>query len=171
MKRSLLISSIAALTLFLAFPSCSRKANQTREELIKEFRNSLTSQDTLAMLNLCDEAMEQLKQKNYDSVLSSLFEYNDSTKEVSPLSDKTTKRYEKMFKMFPVLSYTRQYYSFMLEGCNDVKYEVTFVDAEHSGTGEPAKTMFMFNPIRVNGEWKLCVKSAKDEFDTEIQHF
>ncbi|MBQ3631864.1 MAG: hypothetical protein II949_11580 [Prevotella sp.] len=170
MKRSVLFSFIAVITATLFITSCSnKKDNATRAEQIEEFRAELTAQDTLAMLTICDDAMEQLKQQNYDQVLANLFEYNDSTKEIKPLSEFTAKRYQRMFKLFPVLSYMRQYYSFMLEGCNDVKYEVTFADAEHSGTGKPATTMYMFNPVRVNGEWKLCVKTAGDEFDTELQ--
>ena len=77
------------------------------------------------------------------------------------------KRYSRKFKMYPVLDYKRQYFSFMLEGCNDVKYEVTFATAEQAGTDKPATTMFMFNPVKIDGNWKLCVKTASDEFDVE----
>ena len=51
--------------------------------------------------------------------------------------------------------------------CNDVKYEVVFATAEQTGTGEPAKTAFMFNPVKVDGTWKLCVKSVDDKIDTD----
>jgi len=27
----------------------------------------------------------------------------------------------------------------------------------------------MFNPVKINGEWKLCVKTQHDEFDQD-QH-
>ena len=168
MKRIFFFPTLVLFGSIVLLSSCTnKKENISREQQIQEFRNQLTTEDTLAMLNICDDAMEQLKQKNYDQVLSSLFEYNDSTKEIKPLTETTAKRYERLFKMFPVMSYSRQYYSFMLEGCNDVKYEVTFVDAEHTGTGKPATTMYMFNPVRVNGEWKLCVKTQNDEFDQE----
>ena len=43
-----------------------------------------------------------------------------------------------------------------------------FATAEQAGTEEPAKTAYMFNPVRINGEWKLCVKTADDEFDKEM---
>ena len=79
------------------------------------------------MLKLCDTAMEQLKAKDYNQVLASLYEYTDSTQEIKPLSEKTRKRYLNKFKTFPVLEYTRIYYSFQLEGCNDVKYAVTLL--------------------------------------------
>jgi hypothetical protein len=94
----------------------------------------LTANDTTQMLKLCDNAMELLKGKKIDEVVASLYEYNDSTEELKPLSAEMKKRLERRFKMFPVLDYKREYYSFMLEGCNDVKYEVTFATAEKAGT-------------------------------------
>lgn len=143
--------------------SCSNK-KKTREERIEEFRSMLTISDTTQMLQICDNAMEQLKGKKIDEVIASLYEYNDSTEELTPLTDEVKKRLANRFKRFPVLTYNRQYYSFMLEGCNDVKYEVVFATPEQTGA-DSAKTMYMFNPVRVDGVWKLCVKSANDEHD------
>ena len=144
--------------------ACTNKKAQTREESVNAFRAQLTQNDTTEMLKLCDMAMELLKGKKTDEVLGSLYEYNDSTKELKPISSELSKRLQYQFRMFPVLDYERKYYSFMLEGCNDVKYEITFATAEQTGD-EPAKTMFMFNPVKVDGEWKLCVKTAPDEID------
>lgn len=143
--------------------SCSNK-KKTREERIEEFRSMLTISDTTQMLQICDNAMEQLKGKKIDEVIASLYEYNDSTEKLTPLTDEVKKRLANRFKRFPVLTYNRQYYSFMLEGCNDVKYEVVFATPEQTGA-DSAKTMYMFNPVRVDGVWKLCVKSANDEHD------
>lgn len=158
-----LFVAVAALLLATA---CGNKKTQTREDRVEAFRSSLNSEDTTEMLRLCDVAMERLKDKQYGEVIASLYEYDDSTREVKPLSDQLAKRYEKMFKLFPVLSYERQYYSFMHEGANDVKYEVTFATAEQLGSDKPATTMYMFNPVKVDGDWKLCVKSAQNEIDT-----
>ena len=157
-----------AVALLLLVAACSNK-QKTREERIEDFRRELTAEDSTTMLRLADNAMEQLKAKQIDAVLASLYEYNDSTQEVKPLSEATAKRYSRMFQIYPVLSYQREYYSFMLEGCNDVKYAVTFATAEQAGTKEPATTMFMFNPVKVDGEWKLCVKTPMDLTDEEHQ--
>ena len=156
---------LMAVAVLMMATACSNK-NKSREERVDEFRSMLTSNDTIQMLQICDNAMEQLKGKKIDQVLASLYEYNDSTEELKPLSDEYKKRLQKRFKLFPVQEYERQYYSFMLEGCNDVKYEVTFRTAEQTG-GSAAKTMFMFNPVKIDGEWKLCVKTATDEMDEE----
>jgi hypothetical protein len=156
---------LMAVAMLMLATACSNK-NKSREERVEEFRSMLTSNDTTQMLQICDNAMEQLKGKKIDQVLASLYEYNDSTEELKPLSDEYKKRLQKRFKLFPVQEYERQYYSFMLEGCNDVKYEVTFRTAEQTG-GSAAKTIFMFNPVKIDGEWKLCVKTATDEMDEE----
>ena len=157
-----------SLFLAICFDACKNKPKD-REEQIAEFRSELTAEDTTTMLKICDDAMELLKQKKVDNVMSMLFEYTDSTKEVKPLQDKTIAKYKRMFQMFPVLEYKRRYYSFMLEGCNDVKYDIVFATAEQTGTGALAKTQFMFNPVKINGEWKLCVKTANEEIDNSLR--
>ena len=145
MNKNYIFLFILGISLFVT--SCSHKP-KTREERVKEFRSELSTQDTTTM-----------------QVLASLYEYTDSTKEVKPLTKQTAEKYRKRFKMFPVLDYTRKYYSFQLEECNDVKYEVVFATAEQAGTPEPAKTGYMFNPVKVDGEWKLCVKTLSDDID------
>lgn len=162
MKKQLSILLAAAFV--IALVACGFK-EKTRDERVAEFRSELTAEDTTTMLKLCDDAMTLLKQKQYDKVLASLFEYNDSTKEVKPLSEKTAKTYSQQFKMFPVKEFTRKYFSFQLEGCNDVKYDVVFATAEQAGTDEPAHTAYMFNPVKIDGVWRLCVKTPSDEID------
>lgn len=165
MKKILIVCCVAIS--MLSFYSCKKKkdAAMERQEQIALFRSQLTQEDSVQVLRLCDDAMEQLKQRNIDQVIASLYEYVDSTKAVNPLSKATMNAYRKKFEMFPVLEYQRKYFSFQLEGCNDVKYEVIFATAEQTGTGEPAKTAFMFNPVKVDGTWKLCVKSVDDQMD------
>ena len=163
-KFNYLLIAVAVLCLGTA---CSNK-NKSREERVEEFRGILTASDTTQMLQICDNAMEQLKGNKIDEVIATLYEYNDSTEELTPLTDQMKKRLARRFKMFPVLNYNRQYFSFMLEGCNDVKYEVTFATPDQTGA-DSAKTMYMFNPVKVDGEWKLCVKSAKDEHDQAFE--
>ena len=167
MKRFYLFLGIAVITLL--FASCNNKKKESREQQVAEFRSELTSEDTTAMLQLCDNAMKDLKARNINKVLASLYEYTDSTKELKPLSSELKNKYTKQFKLFPVLDYKRIYFSFQLEGCNDVKYEVTFATAEQAGTEEPAKTAYMFNPVKINGEWKLCVKTPSEEIDQEYR--
>ena len=151
----------------IAVYSCGNRSSKQydRDAEVREFRTTLTNADTTTMLKLCDDAMEMLKNKRYDDVLATLHEYSDSTKEAKPLSEATAKKYRRMFELFPVLQYERIYYSFQLEGCNDVKYRVTFATAEAAKTDKDPQTAFMFNPVKVDGTWKLCVKTANEEKD------
>lgn len=166
MKKLIVI--LAAICVSFSFYSCKKKEKFRYEEIL-EFRSTLSGEDTTQMLKLCDDAMLELKNRQFDKVLSNMYEYNDSTKEVKPLSPETAKSYRNTFETFPVLDYHRQYYSFLVEGCNDVKYTVIFATAEQTGTGEPAKTAFMFNPVKKDGQWYLCVKTEKDKVDNLLK--
>lgn len=149
----------------IAASSCTNK-QKSQQDQVQEFRSQLTYNDTTAMLQMCDNAMELLKQQKYDEVIASLYVYDDSTKSVSSLSEITANSYRRMFEMFPVLEFEREYFSFLLEGCNDVKYNVTFNKVQE--TGEALKTAYMFNPVKIAGEWKLCVKTVKDANQNSI---
>lgn len=159
MKNLAYIMFIALVAVFVS--SCKEK---TRMQQVQEFRNSLSSTDTTQMLKLCSDCMELLKAQKVESALSMLYEYNDSTKEVQPLTDKTRKQYERRFKVFPVLEYTMDYYSFQLEGVNDVKYRITFALEENPEQNGNAVTAMMFNPVKVDGVWYLTIKNGT-EFD------
>ena len=167
MKKYIIFILACVLTTCLF--SCKGKKDKTTAEEIYEFRSQLTQEDSIAMVKLCDDAMELLKNKKFEQVLASLYEYDDSTKEAKPLSELSRKKYLKTFETFPVLQYRRNYFSFMLEGCNDVKYEVEFATAEQAGTSEPPKTAYMWNPVKIDGEWKLCLKTEHDKVDNQFR--
>lgn len=169
MKNTLLFLFVCTVAFGLSScNSCSKKQEPRMEQML-EFQSTLTKEDTTAMLSLCDNAMEELKNRQFDKVLSNLYLYDDSTKQATPLTNEERKRYTRVWTMFPIIEYQRIYYSFQLEGCNDVKYKVTWAKAEQAGTDEDPTTSYMFNPVRVDGEWKLCVKSLKDELDPNKQ--
>ena len=114
-KLCFLAGTICALLSLNSCNSCSSsKDGKSREEKIEEFRSELNKEDTSIMLKLCDDAMEELKNKNYDKVLASLYEYTDSTQELKPLSKEVANKYRRKFMLFPVLDYHRIYYSFQL---------------------------------------------------------
>ena len=170
MKR-IIYFSLPVFAAALAVVSCKnqpKSEEETRSEKIEQFRAQLESDDTTTVLRLCDNAMNMLMNKQYDEVISSLYEYTDSTKEVKPLSSETAAKYLRKFKMYPVMRYERKYYSFQLEGCNDVKYDVIFASGESAGTSTPAIIGYMFNPVKIDGEWRLCVKTPADGYDGEM---
>ena len=154
---------VFAVLLSVTLASCHKE--KSRYQQIEEFREGLTAEDTTQMLKLSDDCMELLKAKKINDALSMLYEYNDSLKSVEPLGAGTKQQYERRFKMFPVLEYQRDYFSFQLQGLNDVKYKVKFAIEEHPEVNGEAITAFMFNPVKIDGTWYLTVKKGDQEFD------
>lgn len=115
------------------------------------------------MLKLTDDAMEKIHKGQFDAVLASLHSYDDSLKTVTPLEGVEKEKVKKSFEYFPVQKYKRVYFSFQLEGCNDVNYEITFDSIDN------ARTHFMFNPVKVDGVWYLCVKTTGDQIDEHMR--
>lgn len=148
------------------FTSC--KSDKSQVQRVQEFREGLTKEDTTQMLKISNDCMELLKAKKYNEVFASLYLYDEENKALVPLSDSDKKGLERKFKMFPVLDYKLEYYSFLLEGVNDVKYSIKFAEEEHPEINGEAKTAFMLNPVKVDGTWYLTVKNGSD-FD-ELQN-
>lgn len=161
--KKVLYFGICLLAL-MAAASCTDKS-KTKTDQSQEFRSGLTETDTLRMLAISDSCMTLLQNSDLDGAMAMLYEYDDSTGQVSPLSDETRQRYQRLFTMFPVKSFQRVKYSFMLEGLNDVKYDVIFAEEEHPEVNGVPKTSFMFNPVRVDGTWYLTVKRSDQEID------
>lgn len=141
---------------------------KTRVQKVKDFRNELTKEDTVQMLKLSDQCMELLKAQKTNEALSMLYEYDSEKSEILPLSNETKKRLERQFKIFPVLEYERDYFSFLLEGVNDVRYRIKFAEEENPEKNGECITRFMLNPVKVDGSWYITVKNGSD-FD-ELQN-
>ena len=150
--------TILAIAILAVFASCE---NKKEVDLRTDFQKELTAEDTTAMLQVADSCMELLKAAKLDEVLNLLVEYDDSTKSISPISEDMRDNYLRKFNLFPVLEYTRNYFSFKEEGLNDVRYDVTFGPEE---AGSP-KTSYMFNPVKVDGKWYVSVKHSSQEID------
>ena len=127
---------------------------------VNELQSELNNEDTLTMLKICDSSMELLKGGDIESVISQLYEYDDSTKSVTPISDESARRFRRRLQVFPVHDYKRVSYKFFEQWLNDVKYEVIFAEEKHPEVNGVPKTFFMFNPVKVDGQWYLCVKQA-----------
>ena len=149
----------------IAFSSCKNEKKPSDMRQVLEFRSTLTKQDTTQVLDLANKCMELLKNKNIDQAVASLNEYDDSLGQVMPLSKESEKGVRKMFQLFPVLDYELSYYSLQSEGINDVKYTVTFAEEQNPEKNGRPVTSYMFNPVKVDGVWYLCVKKAGQTSD------
>lgn len=153
----------------LSVVSCGNK-QKTQQQESQEFREALTEADTAMMLQKCNECMDLLQKKDIEGALAMLKEYDDSTKTVSDLSAETRQRYTHLFTLFPVVKYTLTNYTFMLEGLNDVKYEVIFAEESNPEVNGEPKTSFMFNPVRVDDQWYVTVKRGDQAIHSTISN-
>lgn len=159
-KYSFLILSAALLA-----TSC--KENKSRTEQVHDFQAELTAEDSTEMLRICDDCMKLMKDGRLEEALKSMYEYDEESESVAPLSEETYNMYMRRFQMFPVLDYDMEYFSFQLQGCNDVKYRVLF--SEGTETSPEGYIGFMFNPVKVDGRWYLSVKRGDQEIDETRQ--
>lgn len=157
MNRFLL--PIVAFIVF-GFVSCKDKSAPIVKSAT-EFQLGLTADDSTTIVKLGNQCMTYLKEGQIDLALDMLCTYDDSLKEVSPLSEELRSSYKRKFTMIPVKEFEMSYFSFSEEGLNDLKYNVSFgADIE----GAP-RTSYMFNPVKNDGVWHLCVKSSMQDVD------
>lgn len=155
-KTSFIVILVMAIAMIA---SCNRQGAQSQGGSPSDaFINSLSNEDSVQMMKLCDDCMNLLKQREIESAVNMLCEYDDSTKSVLPLSDEARVRYMRLFTLFPVLDYNCTEITFMDEGLNNVKYEFVFALEENPAENGVPKTALMFNPVKVDGVWYLTVK-------------
>lgn len=164
-KKIFTVVAVAAFV--LAYSSCTSCSTDNKKAVADEqgveFKETITAADTTQMLKLADDCMELLKNRKFDEAIGMLYQYEDST--VQALSSEDGQRLRRRFEVFPVLKYEREYFSFMERGLNDVRYKVWFAEEENPAqNGEPI-TFLMFNPVKVDGTWYLCVKDFGQKFD------
>jgi len=163
------VSVLAVLFVVLIYSSCTSRTDKSvkQEGHLQdvEFRESLTHEDTIQMLNLSDQCMELLKNKDIDGAIAMLHEYNGKDSTVTSLSQDSRRRIRRQFEMFPVLRYQRDYFSFIGEGVNDVRYLVWFAEEKDPALHGNPIIKFMFNPVCINHTWYLCVKDQNQESD------
>lgn len=160
MRKSILFVLFSCLVLCLTV-GCGGKVKPTAAQ---EFRSELTAEDTTKMLGICEECMKTLKAGNIDGALNLLYQYDDSTKTVTPIGEEKRNKMRNTFTVFPVLNYRMVYFNFSTEGRNDVKYEIEFFEKADSTDQAPNTIGLMFNPVKVDDQWYLTMKEADQEF-------
>lgn len=154
MKKLYWIFLFCGMICLIGLSSCHDN-NKSREN-INEFVSQLTAQDSTTVLALGDSCMNYFKSKNVDSALGMLYVEQDG--QLTHISDSMKTIITKRFKIFPVLDYKLDYYTFLSESVNDLKYRIVFGEATEDMPEQT--TGFMFNPIKSNGVWYLTLKMS-----------
>ena len=138
--------------------SCGRKETKERMKTYadaeKEFVGSLTKTDSITVLEMSEKCVDSLKEGNIEAALGMLYVVKDG--EAVRLTNENAENLKKHFSTFPVVDYHLENFSFSTQGCNDLKYKIEFAKKDVDGN---APTMaFMFNPVKIDGIWYLCIK-------------
>lgn len=142
---------------FTGLSSCHD--NNKSQENINEFVSQLTAQDSTTVLALGDSCMNYFKSKDMDAALGML--YTKQNDQLVNISDSIKDIMKKRFRIFPVLEYKLDYYTFLSESVNDLKYRIIFGEATEDMPEQT--TGFMFNPIKFNGIWYLTLKESSTD--------
>lgn len=127
---------------------------KTYRDAEREFRASLTSDDTLAVRSLCDSFMGDLKAGRVDEALSCLYLLDNSV--VYKLGEQTVGEMRSRFTACPVVEYEMTDFNLSTPGFNNVFYRYSF----NGSLSEGGAMKVLLNPVKVGDEWFLCVKDG-----------
>ena len=143
------------LTCVLLLASCGNSPKvKTYRDAEREFRASLTKDDSLAVMDLCESFMSELKAGAIEAALSRLNLLDNSV--VYKLGDETLGEMRNRFTVFPVVEYEMTDFNLSTPGNNDVFYRYSFSGPLSDG----GAMKVMLNPVKVGDEWYLCVKDG-----------
>ena len=149
--------------------SCGRKETKERMKTYadaeKEFVESLTRTDSITVVEMSQRCMDSLKARNVEAALEMLYVMKGGM--VMKLTGEDAEELRRHFSTFPVMDYRLEHFTFSTQGCNDLKYKIEFAKKDINGN-VPAMA-FMFNPVKIDGNWYLCIK-GQNQFSKDMLH-
>lgn len=150
----------------VAFMACSDKKNEKGEIFIPDARTDFSMnrshEDTIAVMELANNFLSTLKNKDIESALDQLYEV-DST-DVHPLSEKRRNQLRNALGALPVEEYTIDQITLYSETDSEVRY-TTQMFKDSIGNALPGKTTGSLHPYRVENKWYLTIQEEKFEPD------
>lgn len=127
-----------------------------------------TAQDTAQILNETNKYVEALKNKQFDQALSMLCNFDQKGNPV-PLTDDDKQRLMRVYKTYPVLNYSIDYFSIYSEKDCEVAYKIEFFE-KPKGMNIPNTISCILRPHRVNGQWKMSVAQRFEEPNNNLEY-
>lgn len=152
------------LTLIIAV-SCTSKQEQVNGKWpygpSDEFKESLTSGDTLSLTETCTQIMQYFKDGQNEVALSQLYQWNEGNLELIPLSDECKNKLNKNFVLFPVENFELNSFEFNLPDDNTFSFDIIFTAVGSDGSPKEGRTKFGLCPVRKDDKWFLTVKGME----------
>ena len=146
---------LAVLGLLLVV-SCGNRGPKVRTyaDAEREFCASLTQDDTLNVLIMGQDFMQDLMTGDVDEAVNRLFVVYQNV--LYKVADESIEMLKARFRALPVRSYKLSSYHFSTPGVNDLSYRYSISGEVSDG---PAMKL-MFNPVKVEGRWFLTLKDG-----------
>lgn len=126
-----------------------------------------TAADTTQILNETNKYVEALKAKQFDQALAMLCNFDKKGNPV-PLTTQDKQQLMKVYKAYPVLNYSIEYFNIYSETDCEVAYKIEFFE-KPKGSDIPNTIMCMLRPHRINGKWYMSIAKRFQEPDA-IKH-
>lgn len=120
-----------------------------------------TAQDTTQILDETNKYVEALKNKQFDQALAMLCNFNEKGQPV-PLTAEDKKSLMRVYKTYPVLNYTIDYFNIYSETDCEIAYKIEFFE-KPKGMNIPNTISCILRPHRINGQWKLSVPQRYED--------
>lgn len=108
--------------------------------------------DTLEVIELTTQYLEFLKNKEFDQALQMIHHVKGDS--VFAITEREKQELQKQYKLFPVLSYKIEGYTFTDIYHNEITYSIEFFEKK-SDKDIPNTMRFTLQPKRINAVWYL----------------
>lgn len=145
-----LLGIMAVISLF----SCAGNKSSHDSKATADTIPTFCAGDTADVIRITTQYLEHLKKKEFDEAMRML--YHIEGEHAYALTDQEKAELQKQYKLFPVLSYKINGYTFTDPYHTEINYTITFF--ERSGDNDIPNTMsFSLRPQRINAVWCLSL--------------
>jgi len=151
--KKLLFFPLFVLSLLIV--SCSGNKQEAQPTAHEAFVSELSTQDTVVVLQLCENFLQAMKENDKDKAFS-ILRYVEDGKVLPPTTEQMAKL-SNQFTIFPVLDYHIKDFKVGEATDNICSYSIVIsVDDE----GKESTISFGFCPVKVDGQWYITVRNA-----------
>lgn len=151
MNKRIVYITLLITAMLACMTSCANKKANVTEDIY-----NVSSQDTTAVLELASLCMNTLKEGKTEAALEMMYVTRNDT--LMPISNELKVDMARRFKLFPVLDYTLENFSFSQYGGNEVKYRIKFAEESTTANKPAAYTSLRFCPVKHNADWYLAIE-------------
>jgi hypothetical protein len=118
--------------------------------------------DTAAIMKICTDYLDLLKEGKIEDAVNTLYSYNDSANIVEQLTTEERSKVITMHKMFPVINYSLESVNLYSDDDTEFVFMVEFFEKPEDDP-RPNTIREALSPVRVDGHWYLTIANQIKE--------